>query len=105
MGKNKNKKGGNNNSYASNPKPKDKSSVETEESNSNQNITAISNMQESGQVLDTQDNTQGCQGKDESPARTEKKTTFLQRIGLFLAKPQFYAIKKEKDKLKTELDC
>lgn len=104
MGKNKNKKGGNNNSYASNPKPKDKSSVETEESNSNQNITAISNMQESGQVLDTQDNTQGCQGKDESPARTEKKTTFLQRIGLFLAKPQFYAIKKEKDELKTELD-
>ena len=104
MGKNKNKKGGNNNSYANNPNTKGRSSVGTDENNSNQNITEISNMQESGQVLDTQDNTQEYQDKNESSARSENKTTFLQRIGLRLAKPLFYAIKKEKDELKKELD-
>ena len=81
MGKNKNKKGGNNNSYANNPNTKGKSSVGTDENNSNQNITEISNMQESGQVLDTQDNTQEYQDKNESSARSENKTTFLQRNG------------------------
>lgn len=104
MGKSKNKRGRNINSYASNPKMNDKSSVGTVKSNSNQNITEISNTQENGQVLDSRDNMQECQGKDESSARSEMKTTFLQRIGLCLAKPLFYAIKKEKDELKTELD-
>ena len=104
MGKNRNKKGGNNNSYANNPKTNDKSSVGTDENNSNQNITEISNTQESRQVLDTQDNTQECQDKDESSARSEMRKTFLQRIGLCLAKTLFNAIKKEKDELKTELD-
>lgn len=104
MGKNRNKKGGNNNSYANNPKTNDKSSVGTDENNSNQNITEISNTQESRQVLGTQDNTQECQDKDESSARSEMRKTFLQRIGLCLAKTLFNAIKKEKDELKTELD-
>lgn len=104
MGKKKINKGGNNNSSASNLKTKDKSSVGTDESNSNQNATEISNTQESGQVLDTQNNTQECQDKDESSTKIEKKTPLLQRIGLRLAKPLFDAIKKEKDELKTELD-
>ena len=104
MGKKKINKGGNNNSSASNLKTKDKSSVGTDESNSNQNAAEISNTQESGQVLDTQNNTQECQDKDESSTKIEKKTPLLQRIGLRLAKPLFDAIKKEKDELKTELD-
>ena len=104
MGKNRIKKGGNNNSSVNNLKPKDNSSVGTDESNSNQNATEISNTQESGQVLDTQNNTQECQDKDESSTKLEKKMPLLQRIGLRLAKPLFDAIKKEKDELKTELD-
>lgn len=104
MGKNNIKKGGKNNSSASNLKTQNKSSVGTDESNSNQNATEISNTQESGQVLDTQNNTQECQDKDESSTKLEKKMPLLQRIGLRLAKPLFDAIKKEKDELKTELD-
>lgn len=104
MGKKRINKGGNNNSSASNLKTKDKSSVGTDESNSNQNATEISNTQESGQVLDSQNNTQECQDKDESSTKLEKNTPFWQRIGLRLAKPLFDAIKKEKDELKTELD-
>ena len=61
MGKNNIKKGGKNKSSASNLKTQNKSSVGTDESNSNQNATEISNTQESGQVLDTQNNTQECQ--------------------------------------------
>ena len=104
MGKKRINNGGNNNSSASNLKTKDKSSVGTDESNSNQNATEISNTQESGQVLDSQNNTQECQDKDESSTKLEKNTPFWQRIGLRLAKPLFDAIKKEKDELKTELD-
>ena len=104
MGKNNIKKGGKNNSSASNIKTQNKSSVGTDESNSNQNATEISNTQESGQVLDTQNNTQECQDKDESSTKLEKKMPLLQRLGLRLAKPLFDAIKKEKDELKTELD-
>ena len=104
MGKYGIKKGGKNNSSASNLKTQNKSSVGTDESNSNQNATEISNTQESGQVLDTQNNTQECQDKDESSTKLEKKMPLLQRIGLRLAKPLFDAIKKEKDELKTELD-
>lgn len=104
MGKYGIKKGGKNNSSASNLKTQNKSSVGTDESNSNQNATEISNTQESGQVLDSQNNTQECQDKDESSTKLEKNTPFWQRIGLRLAKPLFDAIKKEKDELKTELD-
>ena len=103
MGKNKNKKGGNNNSYANDPKTKDKSSVVTSEIISDQNIKEVTNAQDDVQVSDTQIDTQEPQGKEESSVEPEKKISFLQKIGLRLAKPLFDEIEKKNAELETEL--
>lgn len=55
------------------------------------------------QVSDTQIDTQEPQGKEESSVEPEKKISFLQKIGLRLAKPLFDEIEKKNAELETEL--